>query len=130
MKGLRVKIGFVSIFLIMVCATVSAEKAQRTKYVLEYKTPEAFLDDFMDLSKKPDQPIKYWAAQLIIFFQSDPQLKPFCFDLAKIVRYKNPRRIGYVFLAHQHLFSQELQQITRGRDYKKIWTALETRTKI
>lgn len=124
------KIGMVCCALNVGLQAIEAtEETPRTKYVLDYKKPEAFMEDFKDLSKKPDQPLRYWAAQLIMFLQADPKLKPFCFDFAKVIRYKNPLRIGYVFLAHQHLFSQGLQDLVL-KDFNRVWSALETRSKL
>jgi hypothetical protein len=119
--------------LIFVCsgiqATFDTQEAHKPTYVLEYEKPAFFMNDFKNLSKKPEKPLKYWAAQLILFLQSDPKLKPFCFELAKIIRTKNPLRIGFVFLAHQHLFTHDLQDLVL-LDFKNVWHALETRAKI
>ncbi len=85
--------------------------------------------DFLDVTKKPDEKIQYWARQFLILFQKDPKLKDFCKELAQAVRFKNVNRIGSAFILYKDKFSQELraQLLCRGLPFVK--KALEERVK-
>lgn len=98
----------------------------KKKITLDYQRPEEFLADFLNTSCHRDKPVKYWAAQLILFFQQDPALKTFCRELARATASKDPMRIGCVFLRHQHTFAASIKNPVM-RDLKKIWSALEAR---
>lgn len=107
---------------------VTVDQAAKKAYVLEYEKPEHFLNDFLNVCCRKDKPIKYWASQLILFFQRDPKLKEFCRELARAVPSRDPMRIGMVFITYQHCFAPEMKCVIL-KDIKKVWNALEARCK-
>lgn len=107
---------------------IHLEPAAKKQYVLEYHTPELFLADFLNTAYHKEKPIKYWASQLILFFQRDPKLKEFCRELARAVPSRDAMRIALVFIVHQHCFPMDIKCVIL-KDIKKVWHALEARCK-
>ena len=112
----------------MVEVAATGETAAK-KYNLDYKTPRAFLDDFVDLSKKSHEPLRYWATQFLLICQQKPELKEFSYELAKIVKYKNPTRIGCLMLMYQDSFGKEMENLIFALGVKRVYHALEERCK-
>jgi hypothetical protein len=101
-------------------------QAEKAKFVRDYKTAPALFEDFIDLSKKPDEPIKYWAAQFIMVLSPNETLKPFFIELAQVIQHKNARRIACLFALHQHSFPADLQEMVLSR-LMPTWQALQVR---
>ncbi|MBA2306756.1 hypothetical protein H0W26_01325 [Candidatus Dependentiae bacterium] len=95
----------------------------------DYTNPTDLMKDFLDVTKRPDEKIQYWARQFLFLFQKDPKLKEFCKELAQAVRFKNSTRIGTTFLLYKEKFSKELQTELLSKGIPLIKKVLEERVK-
>ena len=95
----------------------------------DYTNPTELMRDFLDVTKKPDAKLQYWARQFLLLFQKDPKLKDFCKELAQAVHYKNANRIGTAFIMYQDKFSQELRTQLLSRGLPVVKKALQERVK-
>ena len=80
-----------------------------------YTDPIAFMADFLDITKKPHEPITYWVKQMWHLFKNDPKLKPFILDIAKLVPQKDANRIALLFLQYQGVFSPALRNFIKSK---------------
>lgn len=105
------------------------------KLVLDYKDPIHFMSDFLDVTKKPEKSLKYWAAQLIMLLKSNTRLAGFCNKIKTIALSKDmnleqrTKNINNAFLDAymQQLFSDELSKFIFSKGLPKVKDAIKTR---
>ncbi len=90
----------------------------------DYADPIVFMSDFLDITKKPHEPLTYWVKQMWHLFKNDPKLKPFIQDIAKLVPQKDANRIALLFLQYQGAFSPALRNFIKSRDLNFVKKAL------
>lgn len=95
----------------------------------DYTNPLDLMTDFLDVTKKPNEKILYWARQFVFLFHKDPKLKGFCKEIAEAARFKNVNRIGSAFILNQDKFSQELRTQLLARGFPVVKKILEERVK-
>ena len=110
---------------------------KKQKVTLDYKDPIHFMTDFLDASKKPEKPLKYWAMQLLLLLKGNDKLKNFCQDIGKIA--KNPdanaetraTKINNIFIDAylQNLFSEGLSKFILNKGLKNVKDAVKFRAK-
>lgn len=103
----------------------------KSAVTLDYQDPLSFMQDFIDLSKKPNAKITYWAEQLAELLKRDLKLKAFGQKvLEKAEKEKNPvlrtQAIKQLFLDYQNKFSVSLRNYILA-NFAKVRTALEKR---
>lgn len=106
-------------------------QATKSAVTLDYHDPLSFMQDFIDLSKKPNAKITYWAEQLAELLKRDLKLKAFGQKvLEKAEKEKNPvlrtQAIKQLFLDYQNKFSATLRNYIIA-NFAKVRTALDKR---
>ncbi len=102
---------------------------------LDYSDPIAFMSDFLDTSKKPEKPLKYWALQLVLLLKNDPRLIDFCHKIKNITTDRNAnldertRSINNAFIEaySRQLFSPELSNFIFSKTLPKVKDAIRKR---
>ncbi|MBA3751344.1 hypothetical protein H0X06_00890 [Candidatus Dependentiae bacterium] len=97
--------------------------------VQDYTSPIELMEDFLDVTRKPNQPLQYWANQFILIFHKEAKLREFCKELAKAVPYKNANRISQLFLFYKKNFSPELTAHLQTKGLPFIRNVFEVRAK-
>lgn len=89
----------------------------------DYSDPVQFMNDFLDMTKKPNMPLKYWALQLVLLLKTNRGLNGFCNKLKDIATNQDPYKnidtdtrasaINRAFVdAHfQNLFPEDLSKL-------------------
>lgn len=106
-------------------------KEAKPPVILDYKDPLSLMQDFIDLTKKPQTKIQYWATQLAELLKKDAKLKAFGEKvLEKAEKEKNPvlrtQAIKQLFLDYQNKFSVELRNYILA-NFARVRTALDRR---
>ncbi len=108
---------------------------QGPKLVQDYETPIQFMSDFLDVTRKPDMPLKYWALQLVLLLRSNARLKPFCNKLKNVALDKQldldqrVRNINNAFVEAflAQLFPEDLSKFIFDRGLPTVKASIKKR---
>jgi hypothetical protein len=72
-------------------ATTPSTSTEKKTPTLDYSDPMDFMSDFLNTDIKPEQPLKYWAVQLILLTRHQTAYQPLCKQMGEIVSNKENR---------------------------------------
>ena len=105
---------------------------KKTQYTSPYadKKPIEFMKDFLDVTKEPNKPFKYWVAGLLHMIKGKEQhYKQFLREFSPACKKRNANRIGYIFLKYKEKFDPAIIKLIKKMGLNKVNKALAFRVK-
>ena len=113
---------------LLIAANNTSPTAQYTSPYAD-KKPIEFMKDFLDVTKEPNMPFKYWVAGLLHMVKGKEQYKQFLREFIPAYKARNANRIGLTFIKYKEKFDPEIVKLIKKLGLNKVRKALELRVK-
>ena len=108
---------------------ITNSDANGTDFSYADKKPIAFMKDFLDITKEPNKPFKWWVAHLIHILKGKKEHEPFLREFLPAYKARNANRIGLTFMKYKDNFEPDVVKLIKSVGVDKVREVLKFRTK-
>ena len=93
------------------------------------KKPIEFMKDFLDVTKEPNKPFKYWVTGLLYIIKGKKQFDQFAKEFMSGARMRNDNRICLTFIKYKDKFGKDVVALIKKIGFEKVRKAVAIRVK-